>query len=74
MNPLKQKRSNLTAVNSTDCQFFYVIGGYDGEAINVVERYDVIKETGELISPLNAKRYCHSSVILITKEMLPNIN
>ena len=35
--PLKQKRSNLTAVKSPDCQFIYVIGGYDGEAINVVE-------------------------------------
>lgn len=71
---LKHKRSNLTSVNTPDCQFIYVIWGYDGEALNLVERYDVLKESWELVSPLNTKRSCHSSVILITKEMLPKLN
>lgn len=34
-------RCTLAAVSSNDCQYIYVLGGFDGKFLNVVERYDL---------------------------------
>ena len=44
---MKKARCTLSAVASTDCQYLYAIGGFNGSALNSVERYDVNKEEWE---------------------------
>jgi hypothetical protein len=34
-------RCTLSAVSSTDCRYIYVLGGYNGQALNLVERYSI---------------------------------
>jgi len=49
----------LSAVASSDCQYIYVLGGYNGQALDLVERYNVIDDTWEFMSPMLAKRFMH---------------
>lgn len=42
-------RCTLSAVASPDCQYIYAIGGFNGSPLNTVERYDVMKDTWDVI-------------------------
>jgi len=59
---MQTARCTLSAVASSDCQFIYVIGGYNGQALNIVERYDVVKDTWEFMPPMLVKRFMHQTV------------
>ena len=59
VKPMNTARCTLSAVASSDCQFIYVIGGYNGKALSLVERYSVMKDTWELMAPMNTKRFMH---------------
>ena len=58
-------RCTLTAVASSDCQYIYVIGGYNGTALDLVERYSVLTETWEFMPPMITKRFMHQSVSIV---------
>ena len=44
ISSMKKPRCTLSAVTSPDCQYIYAIGGFNGSALNSVERYDVARE------------------------------
>jgi len=58
-------RCTLSAVASSDCQYIYVLGGYNGQALNLVERYDVMNDTWEFMAPMLVKRFMHQTVNLV---------
>lgn len=58
-------RCTLTAVASADCQYIYVIGGYNGAPLGVVERYSVETNTWQFMAPMITKRFMHQSVNII---------
>lgn len=48
---MKNARCTLSAVASSDCQYIYAIGGFNGAPLNNIERYDVTKEEWEQAIP-----------------------
>jgi hypothetical protein len=58
-------RCTLSAVASADCQSIYVIGGYNGQPMDTVERYSVNTDTWEYMPPMITKRFMHQSVNII---------
>ena len=58
-------RCTLSAVPSADCQYIYVIGGYNGQALDLVERYSVLSDTWEFMPSMLTKRFMHQSVSLV---------
>ena len=52
-------RCTLSAVASGDCQYIYVIGGYNGTPLDVVERYSVVNDCWDLMPPMLNKRFMH---------------
>ena len=63
----------MSAISTADCRYIYVMGGYDGSPLNVVEKYDASKDCWEFETPLKTKRFMHESVMLFTKENLPEL-
>lgn len=62
---MKYARCTLSAVASSDCQYIYAIGGFNGAPLNNVERYDVTKEQWEQCVPaMKQKRFMHSSIMV----------
>eukprot|EP00357_Protocruzia_adherens_P030869 CAMPEP_0115012512 /NCGR_PEP_ID=MMETSP0216-20121206/24783_1 /TAXON_ID=223996 /ORGANISM="Protocruzia adherens, Strain Boccale" /LENGTH=1414 /DNA_ID=CAMNT_0002381587 /DNA_START=141 /DNA_END=4385 /DNA_ORIENTATION=- len=53
-----------TALSSPEFQYIYVIGGFNGNPLGYVERYDVLNDSWELVSPVRQKRFMHTSLIL----------
>lgn len=47
IKPMSTPRCTLSAVASSDCQYIYVIGGFNGSSLNTVERYNVHDEVWE---------------------------
>ena len=68
VKPMNTARCTLSAVASTDCQYIYVLGGYNGKALNLVERYSVMSDSWELMPPMNTKRFMHQSVALMRQD------
>jgi hypothetical protein len=62
---MNTSRCTLCAVASTDCQFIYVMGGFNGNALDVVERYNIMTDEWEYITPMNHKRFMHEAVTMI---------
>jgi len=63
-------RCTMSAVGSPDCRFIYVMGGYDGGALNLVERYDILTDKWEFVAPMRTKRFMHSSIIISFKNQI----
>ena len=65
---MNKPRCTLSAVSSPDCQFIYAIGGFNGQPLNSVERFDVTREDWEeaphLIPSMKEKRFMHSCIIV----------
>mmetsp|Transcript_27053 Transcript_27053/g.26687 ORF Transcript_27053/g.26687 Transcript_27053/m.26687 type:complete len:111 (-) Transcript_27053:3-335(-) len=61
---MKYARCTLSAVVSPDCQFIYAIGGFNGSALAVVERYSVVEDKWTELLPLQNPRFMHSSVLI----------
>lgn len=57
-------RCTHSSVSSSDCRFIYVMGGFDTQAIDSVERYDVIQNTWEILPSLKTKRFMHASALI----------
>jgi len=52
-------RCTLSAISSNDCRYIYVLGGYNGQALNLVERYSVETDKWEYMAPMMTKRFMH---------------
>ncbi len=61
---MNHARCSLSAVVSPDCQYIYAMGGFDSSPLSLVERYCVMSETWEIVTPMKHKRFMHNSVIL----------
>lgn len=59
VKPMNTARCTLTAVASADCQYIYVIGGYNGAPLAITERYSVLTDTWEFLAPMITKRFMH---------------
>lgn len=62
---MKSPRCTLAAVASPDFQYIYVMGGFDNVPLNTVEKYSVLTDSWELITPMKHKRFMHTAVINI---------
>ena len=62
--PMKHARCTLSAVPTPDCQFIYAIGGFNGTALRVIERYSLVEDTWTEVSPMHDPRFMHSCVIV----------
>ena len=60
----------MSAVVTSDCQFIYVFGGYNGAALGEVERYDVMLDVWEFLPPMNTKRFMHQAVAVPYTSLL----
>lgn len=60
---MKYARCTLSAVASPDCQYIYSIGGFNGTALNVVERYSVVEDTWTEVRPMMEPRFMHASAV-----------
>lgn len=63
MPAMKKPKCTMSAVSSIDCRYIFVMGGYDGTALNQVERYDVVHGCWEFVCPMKNKRFMHGSVV-----------
>lgn len=63
---MQKSRCTLSAVASPDFQYIYALGGFNGQSLNLVERYDTVCDTWELITPMLEKRFMHEAVTLVT--------
>ncbi len=52
-------RCFASAVASSDFQYIYIMGGYDGKPLNTVERYDVLVGRWDIIKTMPLPRYRH---------------
>lgn len=63
---MNTSRCTLAAVASADCQYIYALGGYNGNSLDLVERYNTINEQWEFLTPMLSKRFMHEAVDVIT--------
>ena len=63
ISSMNKAKCTMAAVASTDCRYIFAIGGYDGSALNQVERYDVVHGCWEFVCPMRNKRFMHGAVI-----------
>lgn len=63
---MNKARCTLSAVASSDYQYIYAIGGFNGAPLNAIERYDTTTEQWEesSIPPMKQKRFMHSSILV----------
>ncbi len=66
LRPMNTPRCTLSAVASHDCQYIYAMGGFNGAALDIVERYNVMTDEWEYITPMLHKRFMHEAVAMIT--------
>ena len=63
---MNTSRCTLSAVASSDCQYIYSIGGFNGNSLDLVERYNIMSDEWEFTSPMISKRFMHEAVNLVT--------
>ena len=63
---MNTSRCTLSAVVSSDCQYIYALGGFNGSSLDLVERYNTMSDEWEFVTPMNHKRFMHEAVCLIT--------
>ena len=61
-------RCTLAAQASSDCRYIYVLGGYNGQALNLVERYCVEQNQWEYMPPMLTKRFMHQAVSIVSNQ------
>ncbi len=60
---MNHPRCTMACLSSADCRYIYVLGGYDGSPLNLVERYDVVHDSWEFVTPMKSKRFMHAAVL-----------
>lgn len=65
VKPMNKARCTLSACASSDYQYIYAIGGFNGVPLNLIERFDITKEEWEsIIPPMQQKRFMHSCLMV----------
>lgn len=64
LSPMKYARCTLAAVASPDSQYIFAIGGFNGAAVRVVERYSVLEDHWSEVASLHDPRFMHSCVLV----------
>jgi hypothetical protein len=62
---MNTSRCTLAAVASNDCQYIYAMGGFNGTALDIVERYNIITDEWEYVAPMLNKRFMHEAVSMV---------
>mmetsp|Transcript_16547 Transcript_16547/g.15847 ORF Transcript_16547/g.15847 Transcript_16547/m.15847 type:complete len:115 (+) Transcript_16547:1465-1809(+) len=70
MRPMNSARGTFSALVSSNCSFIYVIGGFNGQPIDHVERYDVMHNQWEYLAPLKQKRFMHAACLANIEKKL----
>ena len=60
---MNNERCTLSAVPSADYQYIYVMGGFNGKPLNSVERYSIISDAWEFVTPMKRQRFMHASCV-----------
>ena len=63
MSPMNTPRCTLAAAASADGQYIYAIGGFDGAALNIVERYSVQADVWTELPEMSDPRFMHACVL-----------
>lgn len=63
---MQRSRCTLAAVPSSDFQYIYALGGFNGSSLDMVERYDIMSDKWDLMTPMISKRFMHEAVNLVT--------
>ena len=63
---MNTSRCTLSAVASSDCQYIYALGGFNGNSLDLVERYNTMTDEWEFITPMISKRFMHEAVSLVS--------
>jgi predicted membrane-bound spermidine synthase len=66
---MNSSRCTFAAVASPDARYIYVLGGFDGNALRSVERYDSVSDSWENVENMNAQRYMHSAGICMIRSV-----
>jgi len=64
IQPLNYARCTMACVSSLDCNSIYVLGGYNGQPLNIVEKFDTLHNKWQVITPMKYKRFMHSAVVV----------
>jgi len=63
---MNTSRCTLAAVVSSDCQYIYALGGFNGQSLDLVERYNTLTDDWEFMTPMIQKRFMHEAVSMMT--------
>jgi hypothetical protein len=61
--PMLTNRCSFAAVSSSDCKKIIIIGGYNGQALDLVESYGVGEDVWRQLPSLLSPRYMHSCLL-----------
>ena len=48
---------------SPNCNYVYAIGGFNGQPLDHVERYDLMHGTWEYLAPMKQQRFMHAACL-----------
>jgi Kelch motif len=71
---MNSERCTLAAVASSDCQYIYAVGGFNGKPSNIAERYSILTNTWEYVTPLKRPRFMHAICYLTFKKTQPHLD
>jgi influenza virus NS1A-binding protein len=57
-------KCHFSCVASSDFQYIYTLGGYDGRALSYIERYDIMTNKWEIVDRLPTSNYRHQSIFV----------
>ena len=57
---MTNSRCTLAAIPSPDYQYIYAVGGFNGNALNFVERYSIVQDCWEIVTPMKRPRFMHA--------------
>lgn len=63
MRPMNTNRGTFSAIVSQNCNYVYAIGGFNGQPLDHVERFDVMHNNWEYLASMKQKRFMHAACI-----------
>jgi hypothetical protein len=67
---MNTSKCTLAALPSPNFQYIYTVGGFNGSPLNVVERYSIVNDQWDFITPMKRARFMHACCLVsIQNEM-----
>ena len=63
MRGMNTSRGTFSTLAAQNCNYIYAIGGFNGQPLDHVERFDAIKNQWEYLAPMKQKRFMHAACI-----------